>query len=250
VHTSNFRIIGFTKEVSRTELAALAHTFGLPLIEDLGSGTLFDFLAAGFPHLRAEPTAAQVLAGGADVLTFSGDKMLGGPQSGIIAGKAEYIERIARNPLIRALRIDKLSLAALEATLRLYRDPDLAAKCIPTLRRMTMSADLLRHRAGKLARLLKKVLPVQDGDWGVYLRQSTSRTGGGAFPEQDLPTWLAVITSSKAGFNPNTLRQALLHANPPLVVRVEDDAVCLDPRTLEDTEFPLVAQAVSASITL
>ena len=248
VHTSNFRIIGFTREVSREELAALAHEHGLPLLEDLGSGTLFDFAGAGFAHLAGEPTATKVLAQGVDVVTFSGDKVLGGPQAGIIAGKAEYINRIKKNPLTRALRIDKLTLAALEATLRLYLDPALALERVPTLRMICMSADELRGRARKLAKVLGKHLSGHPGFAGgdISVRSGASRTGGGAFPERDLPTWLVCLR----GWSPDALREALLQVDPPLVGRVEDDALCLDPRTLDDDEFPLVADALRQALRL
>ena len=248
VHTSNFRIIGFTKEVSREDLAGLARERGLPLLEDLGSGTLFDFAGAGFSHLAGEPTAARVLAQGVDVVTFSGDKVLGGPQAGVIAGKAEYIDRIKKNPLNRALRIDKLTLAALEATLRLYLDPDLAVKRVPTLRMICMDREELRLRARKLARILEKRLtghPVLDAS-GISLRPGASRTGGGAFPEHDLPTWLVCVRTD--AHSPDALRDALLRAEPPLAARVEDDALCLDSRTLDDSEFPLVADVLGRAL--
>lgn len=244
VHASNFRIIGFTSEVERGELAALAHEHGLPCIEDLGSGTLFDFAAAGLPKLAFEPTAAKILAAGVDVVTFSGDKVLGGPQAGVIAGGSAYIDRIRKNPLNRALRIDKLTLAALEATLRLYLDPDRARKRIPTLRMICAHPDELRARAQKLARLLKKVLaPFQAT---VFLQGGASRTGGGAFPECDLPTTLVGLHTPS--MPPDALRSALLHTDPPLVGRVEDGAFLLDPRTLDDGELPLVGKALALAL--
>ena len=248
VHTSNFRIIGFTKEVGRGELAGLARERGLPLLEDLGSGTLFDFAGAGFSHLAGEPTATKVLAQGVDVVTFSSDKVLGGPQAGVIAGKAEYINRIKKNPMNRALRIDKMTLAAMEATLRLYLDPDLAVKRVPTLRMICMGQDELRTRARKLAKVLEKRLSKHPGMEGgsVSLRPGASRTGGGALPEHDLPTWLVCVRAG--AHSPDALREALVHTDPPLVARVEDGALCLDPRTLDDTEFPLAAKVLSEAL--
>ena len=182
------------------------------------------------------------------MVTFSGDKVLGGPQAGIIAGKAEYINRIKKNPLTRALRIDKLTLAALEATLRLYLDPALALERVPTLRMICMSADELRGRARKLAKVLGKHLSGHPGFAGgdISVRSGASRTGGGAFPERDLPTWLVCLR----GWSPDALREALLQVDPPLVGRVEDDALCLDPRTLDDDEFPLVADALRQALRL
>ncbi len=248
VHTSNYRIIGFTKEVSRRELAALAREKGLPLLEDLGSGVLFDMGGAGLPSLAGEPTAAQVLADGVDVVTFSGDKVLGGPQAGIIAGKAEYITRIKKNQLNRALRIDKLTLAALEATLRLYLDPELAKRRIPTLRMLCMGEEELRHRAEELAESLRAALASPDGHspLEITIRKGNSRVGGGAFPECDLPTHLVCLGMPETA--PNALQQALLRVQPPLLARVERNALCLDPRTLRDDEFPEAAAALSQAL--
>ena len=248
VHTSNYRIIGFTKEVSRKELAALAREKGIPLVEDLGSGILFDLGDTGNAFFRSEPTAAQVLADGVDVVTFSGDKVLGGPQAGIIAGKTEYIDRIRKNQLSRALRVDKMTLAALEATFRLYADPELAKQRIPTLRMLCMGGDELLQRARELADCLQTLfssLP-EGGTVAVTVRQGTSRVGGGAFPECDLPTHMVCVTSP--AFSPDTLQNALLRASPPLVGRVEHDAFCLDPRTLREEEYAFARDALSQAI--
>lgn len=244
VHASNFRITGFTGEVPRRELVRLAREHGLPLIEDLGSGTLFDFAAAGLHHFAAEPTAARVIAAGVDIVTFSGDKVLGGPQAGIIAGRAEYVRRIKMNPMNRALRIDKLTLAALEATLRLYRDPDLAMRRVPTLRMICAREAEIRPRARRLATLLRKRLAAFAPS--VSVRRGASRTGGGAFPEHDLPTWLVCL--SLQGHAPDALRAALLRTEPPVVARIEEDALCLDPRTLDNGEFPLLAGAFEQAL--
>lgn len=243
VHTSNFRIIGFTKSVDRRELSELAHEHGLPLLEDLGSGTLVDFVAAGQAGLSGEPTAAQIIESGIDVATFSGDKLLGGPQAGIIAGRQAYIERIKKNPLNRALRIDKLTLAALEATLRLYTDPEKAMERIPTLRMILMPESELHTRANKLARMTRRRMAETKCDCEISLRTGASRTGGGAFPENDLPTRLVCLSSQSLA--PDLARERLLRAEPPLVARVEDNALCLDPRTLDPKEFHLVADALA-----
>ena len=230
VHTSNYRIIGFAKDVSRRELAALAREKALPLIEDLGSGLLLDLAALGAAALGSEPTVRQVLADGVDVVTFSGDKVLGGPQAGIIAGKAEYVERIRKNQLLRAVRIDKLTLAALEATLRLYTDPNLAKERVPTLRMICMAKDELRQKAQDLAALLS-----QGGGISVEVREGDSRVGGGAFPEADLPTFMVCATHKSIASD--ALQRALLRGNPPVLARVEQDCLCFDPRTLQDGEF-------------
>lgn len=241
VHASNYRIIGFTSEVPREKLAALAASRNLPLIEDLGSGNLFDFGAAGLHRLATEPSASRVIASGVDVITFSGDKVLGGPQAGVIAGKADLLQRIKDNQLTRALRIDKMTLAALEATLRLYLDPELAKKRIPTLRMICAGADELKTRAQKLARLLRAKLP----GVSVNLLPGASRTGGGAFPEFDLPTCLVSIGRQDTG--PDILREALLCCDPPLIARVENNTLCLDPRTLADSEFKEVAAVLQTA---
>ncbi|MDO9083061.1 MAG: L-seryl-tRNA(Sec) selenium transferase [Humidesulfovibrio sp.] len=247
VHTSNFRQVGFVKEVPLSELKTLAATFGLPVIEDLGSGSLLRLDVDGLP---GEPTAGESVAAGADVVTFSGDKVLGGPQAGIIVGRREIIERIKQNPLNRALRIDKMTLAALEATLRLYLDPELAKNRVPTLSMMTRSLVSLRAQASRLAGLLKKHL----GDrLDVTVRRGVSRVGGGAFPEADLPTALVALVPSAApgagaGLSVDSLRQALLATDPPLVGRVEDGALCLDPRTVDASEHALVLDALRQAL--
>ncbi len=235
VHTSNYRITGFTKDVSREELAALAREKSLPLIEDLGSGLLFDMASLGVSALAGEPSVRRVLADGVDVVTFSGDKVLGGPQAGIIAGKAEYLERIRKNQLHRALRADKLTLAAMEATLRLYIDPDLAKERIPTLRMICMNDSCEQQRK---ARELQDSL-IRIPGVSVSVRKGFSRVGGGAFPEADLPSLILYVEHQSVA--PDAMHKALLRGNPPLLARVERDCLCLDPRTLQHDEFAEVA---------
>ncbi|HEU6437999.1 MAG TPA: L-seryl-tRNA(Sec) selenium transferase [Nitratidesulfovibrio sp.] len=245
VHTSNYRITGFHKEVPLAELVALGRARNLPVIEDLGSGSFLDFSPWG---LHGEPTVREVVADGADVVSFSGDKVLGGPQAGLIVGRREIIARIKRNPLNRALRIDKMTLAALEATLRLYLDPELARRKVPTLRMMTAPADELAKRARKMATRLRAAL----GDAAsIGLAPGMSRVGGGSFPERDLPTTL--VSVAPAGCSATTLKERLLDVAPPalpLVGRLEDDTFRLDPRTLDDTEFPLVTAALAQALGL
>jgi L-seryl-tRNA(Ser) seleniumtransferase len=239
VHCSNYRIVGFTKEVTLPEMVALAREHELPVIEDLGSGNFVDFAALGLGY---EPTVQQVVAEGADVVTFSGDKVLGGPQAGIIVGKGALLARIKKNPLNRALRIDKMTLAALEATLRIYADPERARREIPTLAMILADKKELRAKAGRLAARIKK----DAGDaFAVTLRPGASRVGGGAFPERDLPTTLIALVLKNEGATPETLRAALLSADPPLIGRIEDDAFCLDPRTISPDEFTLTAKILS-----
>ncbi|ACV68052.1 L-seryl-tRNA(Sec) selenium transferase [Desulfohalobium retbaense] len=232
VHTSNYKVIGFHKEVGLRELAVLGREYDLPVIEDLGSGNLFDFT----PYVPLdEPTAQSVLREGASVVTFSGDKLLGGPQAGVILGRKDEIERIKRNPLNRALRIDKMTLAALEATLRLYTDPARARREIPTLAMITLSPETIQGRAKRLASTLRR-------QWQQHLpvrtRAGSSRVGGGASPEKDLPTTLVQIPLPGNRLEP--FREALLQTDPPLVGRIEDGAFCLDPRTLQSEELRVV----------
>ena len=236
VHTSNYRIIGFHKEVDIADLVALGRERNLPVFEDLGSGNLFDFSPYGF---MPEPTVQQVLKSGVDVVSFSGDKLLGGPQAGVIVGRKEYIDRIKKNQLNRALRIDKMTLAALEATLRLYLDPELARRKVPTLAMITAGRDELSARARRLKRRLARDLA---GLAEVSVRPGFSRVGGGSFPEQDLPTVLVAV--SPAAVDVESLRQGLLATDIPVIGRVEDGRFCLDPRTLMDEEFAMVAGAV------
>ncbi|WP_419784875.1 L-seryl-tRNA(Sec) selenium transferase [Pseudodesulfovibrio sp.] len=240
VHTSNFRVVGFTKEVTLAEMRALGDRYGLPVIEDLGSGTLYALAGEG---LLGEPTVQQVVAQGADVVSFSGDKVLGGPQAGIIVGKKEFIDRIKKNPLNRAMRIDKMTLAALEATLRLYTDMDLARRTVPTLRMITASRESLKSKARRLADAVRASL----GDLAeAGLRQGSSRVGGGAFPEYDLPGTLVYVRVD--GIPADDLRRALLDTDPPLVARIEDDVFLLDPRTLGNTEISLAADALRQAV--
>ena len=243
VHTSNYRIIGFVKDVSRRELATLAGEKGLPLIEDLGSGLLLDPAALGAPALGGEPLVRQVLAEGVDVVAFSGDKVLGGPQAGIIAGKAAFIDRIRKNQLLRAVRIDKLTLAALEATLRLYTDPNLAKERVPTLRMICLGKDELRRRADELAAAINPAAGIS-----VMVREGNSRVGGGAFPEADLPTFVVCVAHEAVA--PAVLQRALLQVNPPVLARIEQDCLCFDPRTLQDGEFADVAAALRKALEL
>ena len=241
VHTSNFRIVGFTKEVSLPELRQLGDRYDLPVIEDLGSGTLYDLDGAG---LMGEPTVQQVVAQGADLVSISGDKVLGGPQAGIIVGRRELVDRIKQNPINRAMRIDKMTLAGLEATLRLYLDMDAAREAIPTLRMITATPQALKSKARRLADTLRETL----GDRAeVAMQKGASRVGGGAFPEHDLPGMLVAVKPN-SDISMRELRKRLLDTDPPLVGRVEDDVLLLDPRTLDSTELKLAASALDQAL--
>lgn len=242
VHTSNYRIIGFHSDVDVAELAALAHKHGIPLIEDLGSGSFLDFSSHGLP---GEPTVQSVVTAGTDVVTFSGDKVLGGPQAGIILGHRDTVERIKANPLNRALRIDKMTLAALEATLRLYLDEQTARVCIPTVSMMTTDPERLRNRATRLASRLRKSCGNQ---MDIRPVPGESRVGGGAFPENPLPTTLLRLEPHAC--TPEELKRRLLRTEPPLIGRLENKAFHLDLRTLADEEFSLVTGAITQALAM
>ena len=245
VHTSNYRIVGFHSAVPLPELAALARRHDLPLIEDLGSGSLTDFSSCGLPD---EPTVPSVLAQGADIATCSGDKVLGGPQAGIITGRKDMVDTLKRNPLTRALRCDKLCLAALEATLRLYLDPEKARQKIPTLRMICRPAEELARAARTLAAALRKGLAGSSASCLVSLRADVSRVGGGAFPQYDLPTTLVCLKPENC--SATALKAALLRTDPPLIGRLEDDSFCLDPRTLTAEDRPTLLRVLREALAL
>lgn len=237
VHTSNFAIVGFTAEASVAEMSALGRERDIPVMLDAGSGCLIDLSPYG---ISGEPTVRQYLDAGADVVTFSGDKMLGGPQAGLIAGKRRFIEPMKRHPLLRALRIDKLSLAALEATLRLYRDERQALVAIPTLRMLTMTAEQLARRADVIVRRLRRALP----DTATLVKHlGESSAGGGSFPLLQLPTTL--IEFVIAGHSPQQIEAALRRATTPVIGRIHRDRFLLDVRTILDRDLSALAQSMS-----
>ncbi|MCI0402708.1 MAG: L-seryl-tRNA(Sec) selenium transferase [Acidobacteria bacterium] len=233
VHPSNFRVTGFTERPALDELAALAHKKRFPLIEDLGSGVLTDLSAQGLD----EPLAAASLRAGVDVVTFSGDKLLGGPQVGIIAGKKKYVEACRKNPLFRALRVDKMTYAALEATLRSYARG--ALEEIPALRLIRLSAEEIGRRAETLrAQLEGEVGPRAD----LRVISGESVVGGGSTPGYALPTKLLAVTPK--GLSAAELASRLRRHDPPIIVRVEAGRVLLDLRTV----FPDQEQALTSAL--
>jgi L-seryl-tRNA(Ser) seleniumtransferase len=237
VHTSNYRIIGFTSEVSVEDLAHLAHSHGLPVMEDLGSGCLVDLSRFGLPQ---EPTVQQIVKAGIDVVTFSGDKLLGGPQAGLIVGKKEIIDRIKRNPLNRALRIDKFTLASLEAVLRCYYDLDQALTSVPTLRMLTQHVELIKKRAKKLIRRIRPEIPPA---CSVSLRPTMSRVGGGAMPEHGLASWAVAFRPAQTSLS--AMEQGLRKLSLPVIGRIEDETFLLDMRTVSDEEIPELADSLT-----
>jgi len=233
VHTSNFRIIGFTSEVSAEEMVHLAQQHDLLVMEDLGSGSLVDLSRFGLPQ---EPTVQEVVKSGVDVVTFSGDKLLGGPQAGIIVGKRDVIERVKKNPLNRALRIDKFTLSSLEMILREYFDINAALKNIPTLAMLTISADKVKRRAQALLRRTRKHIAHR---CVFSLLSTVSRVGGGAMPECNLPTWAVALEPHDISLN--SVEADFRRLPVPLIGRIENDKFILDMRTIQEDEIAMVA---------
>jgi len=233
VHTSNFRIIGFTSEVSPDEMVELARKKGLVTMEDLGSGSLIDLSQFGFPK---EPTVQEIVKAGVDVVTFSGDKLLGGPQAGIIVGNREIIDRIKKNPLNRALRIDKFTLASLESVLREYYDTHSALKEVPTLRMLTIPPELVKKRAQLLGRKIKTKLT---GICDVVCVPTLSRVGGGALPEYNIDS--SAIQLKPCSMKIVEFERALRKLDTPVIGRIENDCFLLDMRTIQDREVAQLA---------
>jgi L-seryl-tRNA(Ser) seleniumtransferase len=236
VHTSNYRMIGFTSEVALPELVELGGRHDLPVMEDLGSGCLVDMSRFG---LEKEPTVGEVIKAGVDVVTFSGDKLLGGPQAGLILGKKEIIEKIKKNPMNRALRIDKFTLAGLESVLRLYYDQEKALAEVPTLAMLSMPFEVIDRRARRLVRRIKKRLA---DSCLVELRTIDSRVGGGAMPEQPLAS--RAVALQPKGCSVNELEVGLRALSVPVIGRIEDDRLLLDMRTVSDQEVALLAESL------
>jgi len=230
IHTSNYEVQGFTAAVSDPDLAALAHKNDLPFVIDLGSGTMTDLRQFGLPH---EPTAQEALASGADLVSFSGDKLLGGPQAGIIAGRADLIAKIKKNPMKRAMRCDKMTIAALETILRLYTDPDRLAEHIPTLRLLARKQDDIQATAKRISPALDTVL---DDRYAISLEQCQSQIGSGSLPTERLKSVALVIrpTATKGiGTALKWLATAFRALPMPVIGRIQDDAFWLDLRCLE-----------------
>lgn len=238
VHRSNFSMRGFVHEVAPADLAALGGRAGVPVLFDMGSGAFVDLRTRGLP---AEPTVQDAVAAGVDVITFSGDKLLGGPQAGVLVGREAAIARIRAHPMARALRIDKLDLAALEATLRIYRDPDRAWDEIPVLRMLGAAAEALERGAQDLARRLGPAL----GDAAaIEIVSTVSELGGGALPGVELPSWAVAIRP--AGGSVETWDQRLRRHRPPVFARIIDDRLVLDLRTLAPADLAPLVEALAA----
>jgi L-seryl-tRNA(Ser) seleniumtransferase len=241
VHASNFRVMGFTSSVPLQDLVQLGQQYDIPVMDDLGSGCLLDLTQYG---LEREPTVQEAIATGADVVAFSGDKLLGGPQAGIILGKKRFLDLIKVNPLTRALRIDKLTLAALESTLFLYFDHKIAMKEIPTLRMLSLDTGKLKRRG---RRLLKRLSEMIKKEASLALREDVSQVGGGALPLQELPTMVLAIKPLHVSIN--GLEENLRKSEPPVISRISKDELILDMRTVFDEEIPLLAAGIEKVLT-
>jgi L-seryl-tRNA(Ser) seleniumtransferase len=237
VHSSNFQIVGFTEEVPLPALAQLGRERGIPVMDDLGSGALVDMTRYG---LEAEPTVPESVAAGADVITFSGDKLLGGPQAGLILGRQDCLDRMKRHPLMRVVRNDKVTLAGLEATLRLYLDEGRATREIPTLRALTATPAALRAKAARLRRAIGPVAAA------VALEPGISQVGGGSLPGERLPTTL--VTLAPEAIDEAELSRRLRLGEPAVFGRLQRGRLLLDPRTVSDEELPRLAAAVREAL--
>ena len=238
VHTSNYRIVGFTSEVDLSGLIELGEKHNLPLLNDLGSGSLIDFSLYGIAH---EPTVQDVVKTGIDVVTFSGDKLLGGPQAGIILGKRNILAKLIRNPLNRALRIDKLTLIALESTLRLYLDQETVIQKIPTLRMITLPLETIERRVFDFKRKLQENIP---DHIKVQIIDDTSQVGGGALPSQELPTKVIAITSR--AISVQNLEKRLRENKPPIIARINKDQLRIDLRTVDESEEEYMIASIAS----
>jgi L-seryl-tRNA(Ser) seleniumtransferase len=236
VHTSNYRVVGFTADVASRELAQLGRARGIPVMEDLGSGSLVDLRVYGVPH---EPTVQEVVASGVDLVSFSGDKLLGGPQAGIVVGVAALVGRLKRNPLNRALRIDKLTVAALEATLDAY-DGGTALETLPTLRMLTEPLAAVRRRARQVLRAIPTAARER---LGAAIVADVSEVGGGALPTAKLPTAAVALGTTDA--DARRLDAALRAGQPAVIARIADDRLLLDCRTVLASQVTPLAQAIA-----
>lgn len=235
VHTSNYKLIGFTDAVSNKELKELGDKYDIPVMEDLGSGVYFNMEEYGLPH---EPTISESIKSGIDLISFSGDKLLGGPQAGIIVGKKEYIDKMKKNQILRALRVDKFTLAALECTIRMYFDEEKAKKHIPTIRMITLTPEELFERA----EVLKEKIDGRDTRINVYIEDGKSTVGGGSMPGEEFDSKVIVLTGD--GLTADKIEETLRLSSSHIIGRIKDDKYMLDLRTLNDKDFDRIAEEI------
>ena len=237
IHKSNYRIVGFADEVSIEDLAKLGSKYSIPVMFDLGSGSLIDLRPFG---IHDEPSVKEIVKTGVDLTTFSGDKLLGGPQGGVIVGNKEYIEKIQKNPMTRAMRIDKLTLAGFEATLMEYIDEDKVVENIPTLRMLLQKPEGIKGRANRIAKRLKTEIK----NAHINVISDFSRAGGGSLPEVDLPTYAVSLKTEIVSVN--ELEERLRKGTPPVIARIKGDSLIIDARTVNDKDIqPLVKRIKS-----
>ena len=236
VHQSNYKVIGFTEEVSVEQLVKLGKEYRIPVVDDLGSGCMISLEKYG---IHDEPTVQDVIKSGVDLVTFSGDKLLGGPQAGIIAGKAKMIQKIQKNPMLRALRIDKMTFAALEATFMQYLDEEEVIKNIPTMRMLTQPEETIKKRAKRILSSLRKSIP-DSAELNIVPDQS--RAGGGSLPEADFPTF--AVSIKPLSFSVNELEKRLRLGSPPVIARIKEDMILIDARTVQDREVKVLVDCI------
>jgi L-seryl-tRNA(Ser) seleniumtransferase len=239
VHKSNFRVSGFVDEVSVEDLVSLGRRYQIPVMFDLGSGCLIDLKPFG---IHDEPVVRDIVNTGIDITTFSGDKLLGGPQGGIIVGRKEYIEKIQRNPLTRAMRIDKLTLAGFEATLMEYIEEEKAIENIPTLRMLLQKPEVIRERAKRIAKRLKREIK----DVQITVMADTSRAGGGSLPELDFPTYVVTIRSDNVSVN--EFEERLRNGNPPIISRIKEGSMIIDARTIRTQDLDDLVKGIKSAL--
>ncbi|MDD5748332.1 MAG: L-seryl-tRNA(Sec) selenium transferase [Actinomycetota bacterium] len=238
-HQSNYRIVGYSENVPLKELVKLGKQFYIPVVEDLGSGSIVDLSRF---NLEGEPTPRNSIEAGADLVTFSGDKLLGGPQAGIIAGSSRYIEACKKHPLARAIRIDKMTVAALDATLREYIDSEEAIKNIPALKLLIEPAHIVRKKAMRLKRMLDRDNPT---DFVYEVVAEFSKAGGGSLPLTEIPTYCLSVKHNR--LSAQDLERRMRSFEPPIIVRIKDEYLLIDLRSVFDSEIPLIAKALLSS---
>lgn len=235
VHTSNYKMIGFTDSVSNRELKELGNKYDIPVMEDLGSGVYYNMEEYGLPH---EPTISESIKSGIDLITFSGDKLLGGPQAGIIVGKKEHIDKMKKNQILRALRVDKFTLAALECTIRMYFDEEKAKKNIPTLRMITSTPEELFEKA----KILKDKIDERNTVINVYIEDGKSTVGGGSMPGEEFDSKVVVLNGES--LTADRIEEGLRLSKAHIIGRIKDDKYMLDLRTLNEKDFDTIADAI------